>query len=382
MASLNSAIQLIREGRKDEARQILEPLLKAEPANIQAWFWYVEACPTPEMRIQVLEVCLKINPGNSQVMQALQTLRNQRPVQSSYSSPPAPPRPEIPEPSQSSSLYSGWYEEDESKPTSPSSNEPVFVDSAPTYSQFDSYTPTQEQKTGKQKNAWEVDTGSYVDNSLLSKPRRVAKSYAFYDVWMTVLTSFDIESYESVLNDPEAGTGRAFEWVAYTGIISGLLAPFSLLSNPQFAEIRNTAEFNNLFGNMGTTALLVMMSLALALLTPLFSVIGLAISAGIQNFFALMFGGNGYYGRTVYALAAYLAPMSILIAILGIIPLVGQCATSLLGLYNIILNVRALRASHSISIWQALGVMFAPGIIFMILGCLLFFVVGVPGLSN
>jgi hypothetical protein len=198
---------------------------------------------------------------------------------------------------------------------------------------------------------------------------------------MTVLASFDIESYESVLNDPEAGVGRSFEWIAYTGIISGLLAPFSLLSNPRFAEIRNTAEFNNLFGNMGTTALLVMMSLALALLTPLFSVIGLAISAGIQNFFALMFGGKGYYGRTVYALAAYLAPMSILIATLGIIPLVGQCATSLLGLYNIILNVRALRAAHSISIWQALGVMFAPTIIFMILGCLLVFIIGLPSFS-
>lgn len=380
MASLTSAIQLIREGRKDEARQILEPLLKNEPANIQAWFWYVEACPTPEMRIQVLEVCLKINTGNSQVMQALQTLRNQRPAQSSYTPPPS--KPEIPEPPQSSSLYSGWYEEEEPAPIVDSSNSPVFVDSAPTYSQFDSYTPTQEQKTGKQKNAWEVDTSSYVDNSLLSKPKPAAKSYAFYDVWMTVLASFDIESYENVLNDPEAGAGRGFEWIAYTGIISGLLAPFSLLNNPQFAEIRNTAEFNNLFGNMGMTALMVVMSLALALLTPLFSVIGLAISAGIQNFFALMFGGKGYYGRTVYALAAYLAPMSILIAALGTIPLVGQCATSLLGLYNIILNVRALRAAHSISVWQALGVMFAPTIIFIILGCLLVFVIGLPGLSN
>lgn len=116
------------------------------------------------------------------------------------------------------------------------------------------------------------------------------------------------EKTSSTIPKPEAG--RGFEWIAYTGIISGLLTPFSLLNNPQFAEIRNTAEFNNLFGNMGMTALMVVMSLALALLTSLFSVIGLAISAGIQNFFALMFGGKGYYGRTVYALAAYLAPMS------------------------------------------------------------------------
>ncbi len=64
MLSLNNAIQLIRQGQKEEARQILEPLLKGEPGNIQAWFWYVETFPTTEKRIQTLEVCLKLNPGN------------------------------------------------------------------------------------------------------------------------------------------------------------------------------------------------------------------------------------------------------------------------------------------------------------------------------
>jgi hypothetical protein len=356
--------------------------LKAEPSNIQAWFWYVETCSTPEKRIQVLEVCLKMNPGNSQVMQALQMLRSQQAPQPTF----APPPVQSPKPAGSESLpppspYSATYDEGYEDPAPYSSHASAYFDDQPANPPAWS-SNAQGQTSGKQKKAWEEDSSSYVDNSMLSKPKPAAKSYAFHDAWMTVLTSMDIESYEDVLEDPEAGAGRAFEWVAYAGIISGLLAPFSLLSNPQFAALRSMPEFKGLFGNLGTTALLVLFALAMALLTPIFSVIGLAISAGIQNFLAGFFGGNGSYGRTAYALAAYLAPMTILITALGVIPLVGQCLTGLLGLYNIILNVRALRAAHSISIWQALGVMFLPGILLLVFGCVLIFFSGLPGLSR
>ena len=127
---------------------------------------------------------------------------------------------------------------------------------------------------------------------------------------------------------------------------------------------------------------MVALALVMALLTPIFSVIQLAISAGIQNFLAVLFGGNGYFGRTAYAIAAYLAPITILIAVLGIIPLVGQCLTSVVGIYIIILNVRALRAAHSISIWQALGVMLTPTIILFLFACLLILLAGLPGSSS
>jgi hypothetical protein len=381
MSGLNSAIQLIHDGRKEEARQVLEPLLKAEPANIQAWFWYIETCSTLEKRIQVLEVCLKMNPGNSEVMHALQMLRSQQPRKTSFAPPSVEsPKPAVSEPLQRPSPYSVAYTE-ESEDLAPYSHAPAYFDDQPAnYPAWSS--SAQAQTSGKQKKAWEEDSSSYVDDSLLSKPKPAAKSYAFYDAWMTVLTTMDIEPYKDVLEDPEAGAGRAFEWIAYAGIISGLIFPFTLISSPQFAVLRNMPEFQGLFGNIGTTALLVLLALAMALITPISSVIGLAISAGIQNFLAGFFGGNGNFGRTAYALAAYAAPMTILVALLGVIPLVGQCLNGLLGLYNIVLNVRALRAAHSISIWQALGVMLTPTILLMIFGCVLVFLIGLPGVSK
>lgn len=375
MADLNSAIQLIREGRKQEAQRILEPILEANPGNIQAWFWYVETYSTLEKRIQVLEMCLNLNPGNTQVAQALQTLKKQRSAQTSFPASPESPKP-IQTPTQTA--YSSLYDE---KPinSAPASSHAYF-DEKPVYLPVETGNAVQATQSG-QKKAWE-DTESYIDNSALAKPNVAEKSYAFYDVWMTVLTSFDIESYKSVLNDPEAGAGRGFEWVAYAGIISGLLASPTLINDPRFAELMGIPEFHTLFGNMSNGALMVVMALILALLTPIFSVLGLAISAGIQNVIAVFFGGSGYYGRTVYALAAYLAPMTILVSLIGLIPFAGQCLTSLLGLYNFVLNMRALQASHSISAWQALGVIFTPTIIFIILGCLLVLVVGLPGLST
>jgi hypothetical protein len=353
MADLNNAIQLIREGRKPEAQRILEPLIKADPANIQAWFWYVETYPTLEKRVQVLEMCLKMNPGNAQVLAALQTLNKQHPPQSSVNPPmaqavkPAPQQPSI----------------------SYSSSPPAYVEERPVVT-----NPSQ------QKKAWE-NMDSYVDNSALSRPKPLSRSYSFYDVWLTVLTSFDIEPYEDMLKDPEASASRGFEWVAYAGIASGLLAPLSIVNNPAFTELKNMPEFQGMFGNMGMTAFLVFLAFASALITPIVSVIALALGAGIQNVLAVFFGGNGDYSRTVYAIAAYLAPITILIALLGIIPVVGQCLTGLISLYNLILNVRALRAAHSISTWQALGVIVTPTILLTIFLCLVMYVAA-PGILS
>ena len=133
---------------------------------------------------------------------------------------------------------------------------------------------------------------------------------------------------------------------------------------------------------MGTMALIGILALVMIVLIPILSVISLAISAGIQNLLAGLFGGKGNYGRTVYALAAYAAPITILTATLGIIPLVGQCFSSIVGIYNIILNVRALRAAHSITILQALGVIFAPALLLFIFMCVIFLSIGLPGLSK
>jgi hypothetical protein len=373
MADLNSAIQLIRQGQREAGQKILESVIKAEPGNITAWFWYVETCPTVERRIQVLETCLRVNPGNAQATQALQSLKS-IPSAPAYTPPPEPPKPAPTPPSYS-------YEPEPEKPyfeSSPFSSSYGYEDDAKTEAQpayldnTSTYAPAAQQPAASQKKPWE-DPSAYEDNSLLSKPKPPARSYAFYDVWMTVLLSTDIESYEQVLNDPEAGLGRAFEWMAYAGLASGLMMPIALFINPQFSELMASPEFQDTFGIVGGTMFIAGFTLVMLIMFPIINIIGLALNAGIQNLLAVLFGGRGYFSRTAYAIAAYLAPMSVIGILVGLIPVVGGCLGLPISIYNFVLNVRALRAAHSLSTGAAIGVLIAPTIILFLLVCLILF---------
>lgn len=356
MPDLNNAVQLIRQGQKEAGQKILEAVIKEDPGNISAWFWYVETCPTVDRRIQVLEACLRVNPGNPQATQALQALKNIAP------SPHTPPvaRSDAPQPEDA-------YFKD--PPPATHAYEYQSDTNAEAHSAYSAHSPAKPPAANQPKE-YPLD---YVDHSLLTKPKPPARTYAFYDVWMTVLLNTDIESYAQVLDDPEAGLGRAFEWMAYAGLATGLMIPLSLLINPQVAELAATPEFQEVFGNMGATTFIIGFTLAALIIAPLANVIGLAINAGLQNLLAVMFGGKGDFSRTAYAIAAYLAPMSILALAVSFIPIVGGCLGLPISIYNFILNIRALRAAHSLPTGTAIGVLLAPSFIFFILICLLAF---------
>ncbi|PKN94425.1 MAG: hypothetical protein CVU44_04895 [Chloroflexi bacterium HGW-Chloroflexi-6] len=84
---LQDAINLIRQGKKHEARGMLEVLLRTNPQDVSNWFWYAETLDTIDKRVKVLELCLKANPGNAQAEKALNIMRARL---SEASPPPAP----------------------------------------------------------------------------------------------------------------------------------------------------------------------------------------------------------------------------------------------------------------------------------------------------
>jgi hypothetical protein len=101
-------------------------------------------------------------------------------------------------------------------------------------------------------------------------------------------------------------------------------------------------------------------------------VLGLIISSVFQHFLALLFGGSGTFSRTVYALGAYLAPMTLLSTIVAILPLVS-CLSPLLGIYSLVLNVRALAAAHNMVLARALMVVLLPSLVILAIFCLMMF---------
>ena len=375
MSDLENAIQLIRQGRRAEAQSVLQSLIKSDPRNIPAWFWYVESCTTTERRIQTLEMCLKMNPGNVQVEQALQKFRNHSPA---IPAQPEPPRPVSPSPSTIS------YREEKPTPVrtdryedhsyrSSFEPEPASLDysdagsSSTLYQNDYGYEPYQyevevepEKPKSAPKEQWELEYESFTNkskspkNSKISKSSEKIRSYNFFEVWSTALTVQDYADYADLLDDPKATLGRAFTWIALAGLVNAAVLPVFMLLNPSLGDFSEMGIF--MFGML--------------IAVPIMGIIGFAIWAGIQNIFAVLLGGTGYYTRTAYALAAFTAPMTILTSLFLIVPIVGQCLAIPLSFYTLVLNVRALRASHSLSILAALGVVFGPSIFLMIFVCL------------
>ncbi len=71
---LTKAIGLARQGKKEEARIILQDLVKQEPNNPQAWLWLADTMPTLAERVGILRDGLRNNPGHAVIQRALTSL--------------------------------------------------------------------------------------------------------------------------------------------------------------------------------------------------------------------------------------------------------------------------------------------------------------------
>ena len=65
-------------------------------------------------------------------------------------------------------------------------------------------------------------------------------------------------------------------------------------------------------------------------------------------------GGTGSYSKLAFAFAAYLAPLSVISSVLGLIPYVN-CLAFPLGIYGIVLNVTAVKAVNQLSWGKAIA---------------------------
>jgi hypothetical protein len=73
---LQQAIALAKSGQHDEARSILQRIIKANPHDDLAWLWYADTLPTREERVQALKWCLKFNPNRTLAQKGIGKLQN------------------------------------------------------------------------------------------------------------------------------------------------------------------------------------------------------------------------------------------------------------------------------------------------------------------
>ena len=71
---LEQAIKSVQSGKMENARELLEFILKEDRSNISAWHWYAQTWSSAKDKTRVWETCLRYNPSSQQAREALQDL--------------------------------------------------------------------------------------------------------------------------------------------------------------------------------------------------------------------------------------------------------------------------------------------------------------------
>lgn len=94
-SALRQAFDAIEAGELDTARTILEPVLAAEPDNVDAWWVFSHAVTDPQEAFDALENVVRIDPQYPGAAELLTTLRDRLPRR--QAPPPPPPPIDIPD---------------------------------------------------------------------------------------------------------------------------------------------------------------------------------------------------------------------------------------------------------------------------------------------
>jgi hypothetical protein len=188
---------------------------------------------------------------------------------------------------------------------------------------------------------YDEDDGGF---DLPHKPKRdgprKGHRFTWQEVWMRAVTQPQVDVYRAHLTDPGASLQRGVTWVFVASIAGSLMeavaSSMSRLGGPGMFAFDEALKAN--------------ISLATALCcAPFSAVFGLLVFFiwnGIQYFIAVMLGGEGSFEDQIYSVASFVAPMSLIGVLVGMIPCFGPLAAFGALLYSLFLNVVALEAVH------------------------------------
>jgi len=202
-------------------------------------------------------------------------------------------------------------------------------------------------------------------NDMSNTPVMPAGPKPFFQVWMDALTKPNESTFAEMAASPNAKASTAYLW-----IFIGYLIEFFLSSLVQGVAMRRVLEqygsggqFANGFGGGLITAI------CGAPIIAVVATIFFAIGTAIVQWVAKMFGGRGNSGQLAYALAAILAPFSIVagvMSLLSAIPFIGLCFSLILaiaGIYILVLELMAIKGVNQFGWGAAIGSLFIPGLV-------------------
>ena len=185
------------------------------------------------------------------------------------------------------------------------------------------------------------------------------ETYSWLEVWRLALTRPTEETFRKLADDPNGSLGRALRWIAITSAISYLITASAQLLFSSLAAGPGLLEaLEQEAGLLLTEGLMVAGVYACGLpIVVLVSIVGMLIYSGVLQITASAFGGDGTFAEMAYALAAFIAPLTLISGAIGWIPWVN-CLTIPLGIYSLLLTLLAVKSVTRISWGKTIG-MFA-----------------------
>lgn len=196
-----------------------------------------------------------------------------------------------------------------------------------------------------------------------------------WQTWVRVLTSPSEATFEAERQKPSATLTTALIWMLIAGAVTGVLGFLQSImmagaiqgAIPQILEQMDLppatkAQLEPLL-NSGALG-----GLGAANLWSIISVpVGFLIGVGILWLLARLLGGTGEYGRYAYLSATFAAPLTILTALLGLVPFAGGCIGFILYIYQLVLTYYATKVEHQLSSGRAITVVLIPVIVVLLL---------------
>ena len=206
--------------------------------------------------------------------------------------------------------------------------------------------------------------------------------------WLNVLTRPGEPVFAEERQRPEATLGTAMIWVAIAAVISGVVA---LLRGLLFsATMQQMGGFEGILAQSGLPQEQIdAFSQFMPMMTGqagagavvgaiLWAVVGFLVFVGLLHLTARLLGGTGEFGRYAYLIAAINAPVTIVNAVLSLVPIVGGCLSLIVLIYQIVLAYFATRVEHALPQGKAIITVLMPVfIIVVVFGCIAFALAGV-----
>jgi hypothetical protein len=200
---------------------------------------------------------------------------------------------------------------------------------------------------------------------------------AWFQTWIGVVTRPGEAIFEEERAKPQASLSTAVIWVVFVAVVSAL---FSWLGSLIFAgsmgmqgmvqqavqqfglppEALEQLPFAG--GIMAPT-----LGIGAFIMSLIFNILFFVLFAGLLQLVAKILGGTGNFGIFSYLLAAIFVPITVLSAVLGLIPFVNLCLLPILLIYQLVLSYYATRVEHKLTPAKSIVVVLTPLLIVLCL---------------